>query len=476
MKRFAMLCGLVLFGGGASVVAALEIAAPVTIEDFEEERSALRKSLADGLYDVGKWCHKKKWYAERDRLYREAVAADPEHLKARKALGFKRNRDGSWEQPEEPEVQRNRGRVDLDEIEAQVAKVLDDWHTDVHALLAKYKDDVGQDVYQVEMKLILKRFPKDEVAHQALGHVPGWEGRPWVSKEVKASYERRKELKDLVAGSRTAGGKFADLEPRDFEGDLTWEASGKNPLARAFSKTGDEDVKVALEVANAAQVLFNEGMGIEVELPEGLTFYLVEDNAQLVEVAEAHTKGKGAGLETVGAFWLDWRSMVNWGESTTIRLDGVSRQTVSWLLKHKFQLTDKQGWAWEGIGLYLSYRLCGTRLRFFVRESDYDRGADRSDNLRDPDVNWLKLAKDVLQNQRPNMKFLLGKDVNNMTERELLVSYALGAYLVEGRKAELPGILARIAKEPSTTVLEEVLGLDPDQLGDELLEWLDALY
>lgn len=458
-----------------SDLAAAEVA-PHPLEDFEEARAKVRRELADGLYETGKWCHKKKWYQERDRLYREAIEVEPSHLKARKALGYERRRDGSWELKKEQEEQRNRGRVDLEAIEERAAKALDDWREATHELLEDYAATVTDAQRREEYQLICDRFPDDEAAHKGLGHVPGWEGRPWVSKAVRASYDRRKQLKEIVSREREVGRAMEDLEPREFEAGLTWEASGKNARARAFSRIGAEDAKAALELAYAAQSLVNEGCGIDVELPEGLTFYLVEDNAQLIEVAQAHPESAADGLDGVGSFWLDWRSMVTWGEDTTIRVDAVARQTVSWLLRHKYKLSVKQGWAWEGIGLYLSFRVCGTRLRFFVRESDYVGAEGRSDDLRNPEANWLKLAKDVLQKQPPNMKFLLGKDVNSLTERDLLVAYALGAYLVEGRKAELPKILSRITTEPSTVVLQEELGLDPDQLGKELRRWLEALY
>lgn len=446
------------------------------LEDFEGARKKVRKKLADGLYELGKWCHKKKWYQERDRIYGEAIEADPDHLKARKALGFKRLRDGTWQRKEELEPMRNMGSVELEEIEARAVKVLDDWREATHELLADYADEVSAQQRRSEYQLIVDRFPEDEVAHKGLGHVPGWEGRPWVSTTVKASYERRKVLKEIVAKGKVAGTKVQDLEPRDFEAKLTWEASGRNERARAFSRTGQEDVQAALELAYAAQSLLNEGCGIEVKLPEGLTFYLLEDNAQLVEVATAHPECSAEGLEGVGSFWMDWRSMVTWGEDTTIRVDAVARQTVSWLLRHKFQLSTKQGWAWEGLGLYLSFRVSGTRLRFFVRESDYAGGPDRSGDLRDPAANWLRLAKDVLQGTPPSMKFLLGKDVNGLTERDLLVAYALGAYLVEGHKDKVPRILTRVVSEPSTLVLEEELGLTAEALTKELRRWLVALY
>lgn len=446
-----------------------------SIADFEKERAKVHGDLADGLYEVGKWCHKKKWYAERDRIYREVLLFDPDHRSARKALGFERKRDGSWVVKDEPEAERNRGRVDLDAIDEKMADALEEWRVATHELLGEHASELSEEQKRAEYQLIVDRFDDDEVAHKALGHVPGWKGKPWVSPEFKNSYERRKSLKEIVDAALKSGAKVEELEAREFEAELTWVKSGKNSRARAFARVAEEDVVVAVALAQAAEALVQKGLELDVELPEGLTLYMMEDNAQLIEVAAAHPEFEATGLDGVGALWLDWRSMVTWGEETVIRADAVSRQTVSWLLKHKYGLLPKQGWAYEGVGLYLSYRTCGTRLRFYVSDNDYGDGADRSDMLRDPNVDWLDLALDVMVKEPPNLAFVLGKEAPSLTEKELLVSYALGAYLVEARPEDLKTILSRITKEPSTVVLEEVLGKDLDGIGAELRRWLKAL-
>lgn len=451
-------------------------------DEVDEARAELDEELADALYSLGKWCHKKRWYGERDRRYRQAIEADPDHKKARRALGYERRRDGTWDRDEPYEPQRNERRLDREDLAERVKEELEDWHEGVHELLAEHGDALSEEDRHELWQRVVRYYPEDEVAREALGHVVGWDGETWVSPEVMRSYERRKELAALMGRAREAGATVEPLEPREFEAKLTWSDSGRNDRARAFVHVDPDgegedqgDVKHAAVYAHAAEVLMNEGLGIEVELPEGLTYYLVEDEQQLVEVARAHPTASHAGLEGVGAAWLDWRSMVTWGETTPVRQDAVSRQTVSWLLKHRFELTPRQGWAFEGIGLYLSYTVCGTRLRFFVRESEYGSVEERTDMLRDPKVDWLSLALEVMHRKPPDLKFLLGKDVNNLSERDLLVSYALGAYLVEGRHEELPAILSRLPKEPATVVLEDVLGLGPDELADELLQWLEAL-
>ncbi len=469
---------LALSAAGRLVAAPRPVAVSVAVErgeDFASERAKLHSKFADGLYEVGKWCHKKKWYQERDRLWNAALEVAPDHLRVRKALGFERRRDGSWERRKEREPQRNRGRVDFDAIEARTAEVLAQWREATYALLDKYGEQVSDEDRRAEYALVLARFPDDERAHKALGHVPGWAGHPWVSPAARASHDRREALEKLIARARKVDASPEPVELRDYEQGLAWEASGKSEKARVFSREGAKEVREALGIARAVESLMQEGLEVEVELPEGLTCYLVGSNEDLIEVAKAHPAEDGPGLEEVGSLWLDWHTLVIWGEDRELRLEGVSRQLVSWCLRRRYQLGTEQGWAWEGIGLYLSFRICGTRRRFYSGDNDYTRSGGRED-LHDPRVNWLKEAKTILGNSPPKLAYVLGKSVDQLSERELLIAYALGAYLVEVHPSELLKALPRLPSEPATQVLEETLGLNPDALTKALTAWLGELY
>ena len=76
----------------------------------------------------------------------------------------------------------------------------------------------------------------------------------------------------------------------------------------------------------------------------------------------------------------------------------------------------RHGWISEGLGLYLSYMLVGTRLSLSVRETEYVDGKRDPEflrRLRDEKANWLRLAHEALTGEtKPNFVFLLGKDVN----------------------------------------------------------------
>ena len=91
------------------------------------------------------------------------------------------------------------------------------------------------------------------------------------------------------------------------------------------------------------------------------------------------------------------------------------------------------------------------------------------------DVNWLEEGRRLLSGPNaPHLEFLLGKSVNNMRDEDLLFSYVLAAYLLEGRPKETPTILRRIgAGNHPVKVLEEELGRPLREIEARLLRWLE---
>jgi hypothetical protein len=94
--------------------------------------------------------------------------------------------------------------------------------------------------------------------------------------------------------------------------------------------------------------------------------------------------------------------------------------------------------------------------------------------LLDTRTNWMNEANLVLQKpQRPELAFLVGKDVNQLTTEGLLYAYVLAAYLIEAESDRIPAIFTRIGKgEASVAVLESEFGLTLEQLGLRVRRWL----
>ena len=137
------------------------------------------------------------------------------------------------------------------------------------------------------------------------------------------------------------------------------------------------------------------------------------------------------------------------------------------------------GWAWEGVGMYLVYHLVGTRMTYFIDRTDYARRNQFTlwPRMQDPRTNWLQEAHGLLKAGRaPRLEFLIGRSVDTMRDEDVLVSYALAAYLLEGRPGDLPVILRRIgAGEHPVQVLEKVMGLPVQRIQERFVRWLDEV-
>ena len=80
--------------------------APWPWEDFEQRFAFVDAADAEDNFLLGAWAREQGLEAEAVRAFRRAIAADPEHARARTALGYQKV-DGRWRAPE--------GAVDLPE-------------------------------------------------------------------------------------------------------------------------------------------------------------------------------------------------------------------------------------------------------------------------------------------------------------------------------------------------------------------------
>ena len=144
-----------------------------------------------------------------------------------------------------------------------------------------------------------------------------------------------------------------------------------------------------------------------------------------------------------------------------------------------YGVSGQNGWAWEGMGLYLVYQLTGTRKTYFIDRQAYARTSQTTlwPKLQDPQTDWLVEGRALLAGAAaPGLEFLLGRSVDTMRDEDLLVAYVLSAYLLEGRPDDVPRILRRIgAGEHPVRVFEDVMGFSVPVLEGRLRRWLDEV-
>jgi len=449
-------------------------------EAYDKAKLKVSKKVADDLCGVARWCDGEEYYMERDRFYELALVYAPDHKKARLALRYVRDEDGQWVQSDEYQPDRNHGRVDFEALEKQESRVWERWAKSMVSAIEKNEDDLTEAELEDELRSILVRFPDHARVRKRLGYVEGWEGKKWVTPAAKRSHERRKEIRAFSKERRkeAPGPTESPLEDAERECGIAWSSHLETDLARVVNTASKKESELALELIEAAPNFMADVLGTGVGVPPGMTAYLVDSKQLLPDLVEHLPGARGPSVEGVSSWWASGSTLFVGSDHRAGRLDMVSSQTIHHLLGRAYGLSGKQGWAYEGFGLYLSYKLCGTRLSYAVRPSDY-AGSDknRGSRLRASDANWLEEAHGVMTGEKPpSLPFVFGKDVNQLTDVDLLVGYGLAAYVLEAHADRAPKILGRLAGEAAVTVLEEELDTKLDRLQRDLTEWLGEVH
>jgi hypothetical protein len=158
------------------------------------------------------------------------------------------------------------------------------------------------------------------------------------------------------------------------------------------------------------------------------------------------------------------------------RHDCGVRHSLAHLLQRGWHLETSHAWIFEGLGLYLTREICGTRLTWFCTGSGVTNETKNSPRAKliVGDVNWMNEAYLLLTRENPvELATVLGRDLTTMGVEDVLVSYALAAYLVEGRPDAISSLLAAIgADTPPPEAIQKSLGMTVPELQERLVRWL----
>ena len=157
-------------------------------------------------------------------------------------------------------------------------------------------------------------------------------------------------------------------------------------------------------------------------------------------------------------------------------LDCGVRHSIAHLLFRAFNLNTDKAWIFEGFGLYLTRETCGTRLTWFSSGSGSANEGKNSvrGKLMAKDANWMNAALQVLAKENPpDLGKVLQADLAKLSVDEVLVSYALAAYLIEGRSSSVPAVLKSVGEgTASAEALQSALGMSVPELQARLTQWL----
>ena len=435
------------------------------------------------LEALAAWCHKRKLFRERNATYEALLAFRPDHKDARKWLKYKQAKDGTWERRGRYKPPRNLKTPGpaltekRQEIGARYAEAALAW-------LEAPKRGRSPAVRRQVMESIVLVDPNHARARRELGEVQTAEGA-WLLKESLETPKRRAQLEAAARDAIAGVAKPRQARPSEAENavGIGWKGIVAGSRARVASSADAAEATRAHALTEAAFVMFPSIYGAEPPHLPGLSLLIITSDAERTQLLAKHPSSTKAFQEfgaTLSSGWFPQTNIVFARSAWPARrLEWATRQPLAALLRRAYKVRTKHGWAFEGFGLYASYLLCGRRQTFYVRRTKYGDKTDPKDDLWNrltaDGADWRKEARTLLASDRaPNLRLLLGKEVNTMNTEDMLLAYVFAAWLIEARPERVPGVLRAVARgRRADDLVEGQLRMDVDGLMKRLRRWLD---
>lgn len=464
-----------------SIVVALLLGLPArattAAETFEEAHTAARKEMVGRLLVLAKWCHEKELFEERDHLWKAVIGIDTDNAEARQGLRYARAVDGSWKEPA-PRPAKNRNPAAMDELSTKRGELIQPFRD---ALLVRFDTDkVPSETRKQVLEEILSIDPDDEPAHNLKGEarVDG----AWVLTETAAGKERRAAIKAAAEGAKTSTAKPEPLAASDDDKVYTqaWKCGFQVGVLRILGTGDGAQCEKLAEGARSAAAVFQAALGAEANWIDGFTLYIVTGKGEkepfISKIPDLSDEERALMKRTIGGgIPGTWRVVLFEPDPARLVDCGV-RHSIAHLLFRAFNLNTDKAWIFEGFGLYLTREACGTRLTWFATGGGAANEAKNSPRakLAVKDANWMNTALQTLTKESPpDLAKVFQEDLARMTVDDVVVSYALAAYLIEGRSSSVPALLKSIGEGTSTAdAVQATLGMTVPELQARLVQWL----
>ncbi len=480
MRRTAAACARAILV--LTAVLALTGGPALAQKEITEKQTKATKSFVAELEKLAEWADKQKLFRERNRTDELILVLDPENAPARKALGFEK-KNGAWTKSANPKESGNLATDGMKEFGERRQKANDAFLGAMDQLL---KDERGMIDGDLKNRIAsdMAAVDREDPRARAAGGETNVANK-WVLSETANAVIRRGLVTKLAKAALAAVPAAGGLTPEEVESSLGigWPSRAATKSARCLC-TGD--AKEAPRIAHACEAaaeffakLFDE----KVVLPDSFTIYALTDTLARDTLlakypgipAAERTAGKG-----LGGFTLPGGSrFACWGPQPPERLDQSVRRAFGVLLERAFGIGSQQGALHEGLGLYLTYQLIGTKLTWYIGPRKYAvSGKDvLQDKLHKNETDWMAEAKALLAKpDHPPLKAMLAHDLNDLTPEEMLYSYLLAAYFIEGSPDDSPRFIRALCRPtPSDKAAYDAYGVNVDGLEARIKRWAREL-
>jgi hypothetical protein len=419
---------------------------------------------------------------ERDELYRCVMEYDSDDKDARKALGYTKSK-GEWVFKKYTEPKNKAKDEELAELQRRRSEASEGFEAKVEACFPTIEPSVRhKHALRSELEKLCLIDGDNEMLRQRAGFAWDEQKSEWRMREIVAAKLDRGErdglFKELDANVPAA--QRADVDPAGQATGLAFVTSVAAARVHVMSTGTAEEAQRIVAIVHRAPDFLGGAFGLPDPTRElqwrvydmnnsdlRSPFYskYPEVNGDRAELAQADGVGLGVGVFAIAS------------NSPMGRYDMAANQRCGDYLERVFGAGLDKGWVRAGLGLFLSYQLCGTRTTLWINKDEYGGGSGPKlgERLRDPEVDWLDEARILLRrkDEPVNLVAVLGKPVQQFSAEDLLTSYAISAYLFEGRRRDLIAILQRIGKgETPVTVFESQLEMPMDAFRERLILWL----
>jgi hypothetical protein len=464
--------------------------APPTIAASAQEQqlgdlAAVQAEILAKARELAEYADSIKADVERDELYQCILGYDSDDKDARKALGYTKKKD-EWVFKKYNEPKNRASEADLSELQRRRTEAVTALEEKIDACFPTDNPSVRhKHGLRVELEKLVLLDGDNEFLRQRAWFAWDEQKGEWRMREVVAAKLDRAEraglLKELEANVPAAA--RTEVDPGGQATKLPFGVSVQIPRVHVMSTGTADEAQTIASIMHRAPDFLSGAFGLPDPWRDAQwRVYDMADPGLRSQFYGAHPEVNGdrAQLAEAGGVGFGNNCMGVAAEVPATRFDAVATQRVGAYLGNVFGADLDKGWVRAGLGLYLSYQLCGTRLSLWIQRDEYGQGEGPKlgERLQDPTVDWLDEARVLLRRRENavNLVAVLGKPAKQLTAEDLLTSYAVSAYLYEGRRRDLIQILQRIGKgETPIVVFESQLEMPIDAFRERLIDWLGEM-
>ncbi len=455
--------------------------------DVSRPRAALVKDL-EGLATT---CDGQRLFRFRDHVFGLLLRVSPDHARARGALKYRRDaKSGAWRQAADYRPPTDWTPAALPKAEARLGEVLASYRDAVLAALSSVAE-LPELVKEEQLEDLALLLPDDREVHQVRGDVE--HGGRWIMPESIAALEQRAAFREAVAvGTRVAADGIrpspelpASFEGEGFEIDLDFPFEGQEVKVgrrRVYGWTGETWTRESLRFVVVGSILTAAVVRVPLAAymgPRETLLFPTEAVAKAwMERNPARATAKDLSeASAVGGLSIEDGTELVYFQSEPYRRTAALSSTVYGGIYASCP-DDQKDRAWLRYGL-------GARIMSFVTDlrpaqSVSLEGTEQlTEGHKEPELPkslaaWMAAAAKVLDDGgAERILRVLTVRTNAMRPSDLLVAYALAAYLREGRPEQYGKFVeASRTSDDGVAVIREGLGWDPKLLALRLRRWL----